>query len=285
MRPSLRRLACVVSFVAILRTASAQMDASSKVSKADMPDLMASANACMPTSTTNLIYWFAKHGFPALMPSDAYGDDTERQQALKSCMLQVAGGNFDNGTSALTFSKQLADYVKSKGYQCRVVPLIFTHMPLELSQSLLEQNARADVGYILLTVGGDYLYQGNQFRMDPRLGHAITLVDYRDTAVIVDDPAHYASQSGRVSLSMVPLKSATLYNTDTRDVKPVDGCYLLKGGQVLDGHDILLWGVVQVVISNLPVPENPTQYPGDASTVAAPAAPTPTPHKHALVAF
>jgi hypothetical protein len=229
----------------------AQYASETGVSKSDMPDLMASANACLPTATANLLYWFGKHGFPAILPRREF-DDEEQQATLKNIIMGVAGGNFENGTSAIPFAEKLQSFIESKGYHAQCSVVNFTHMSADMSWSLLRTNSRPDVGYLLMIIGGQYLYNGDQFQLDPRMGHAITLVDIGQKTLIIDDPAHAAFDSGRQTLQSLALTRANSYNSDTGQILPCDGCYLLTG-QCLTGHDLLMFGAIQVVISKDPI--------------------------------
>src|SRR5277367_2486584 len=64
--------------------------------KGGMPDLSQEEQTCLPTSTANLIIWFANHGYPKLLQSG----DTEEERELHTVhvVMTDTDARYDLGT-------------------------------------------------------------------------------------------------------------------------------------------------------------------------------------------
>jgi len=261
-------LAAVALALALLSPARAEQ-------KNGMPDLSQEEQTCLPTSTTNLIVWFGKHGYPKLIvPGDS--DDDGFIHTLHAIMEQT-DARYDFGTRTDAITGGISKYIRDAGYSCDVEyrgidwnKVKFTEVvkdedadkykdfdsktPEAFTPDWLTNNGDPNKGFILLLAYCNFDRVTNSFSYAINAGHAVTLVDAQPDTILIHDPAHYDSMPGRKIVTPDLLTGGVLhlpgYNA------PVDGLMLLSGSELEAPPDavVMLTGAVCI-----------TMHPNDAA--------------------
>ena len=237
--------------------------------KIGMPDLGQEEQTCLPTSTTNLIVWFGKHGYPKLIvPGDSEDDGYIH---TVHAVMEKTNARYDLGTRMEAITTGIADYIHDKGYGCdveyrgldcnkvKVTELIKdpdaakykdfdSKTPEDFSQDWLSSNSDPTKGFILLLAYVNFDRNTNSFSYAINAGHAVTLVDAQPDTILIHDPAHYDSMPGRKVVTPDVLTAGVLhlpgYNA------PVSGLMLLTGTDLETPPEatVLLTGAVCVTM-------------------------------------
>ncbi len=237
--------------------------------KTGMPDLSQEEQTCLPTSTTNLIVWFGKHGYPKLiLPGDS--DDDGFIHTLHSIM-EATNARYDLGTRTDAITGGIASYIRDKGYSCdveyrgidwnkvKVDDIVkdddadkykdFTSKtPEAFTPDWLTNNNDPSKGFILLLAYVHFDRNTNSFSSAINAGHAVTLVDAEPDSILIHDPAHYDSLPGRKILTP-DLLTAGVWHLPGYNA-PVSGLMLLSGTDLETPEDsiVLLTGAVCVTM-------------------------------------
>ena len=237
--------------------------------KAGMPDLGQEEQTCLPTSTTNLIVWFGKHGYPKLiLPTDS--EDDGFIHTLHAIMSQT-DARYDFGTRTDAITGGIAKYIRDAGYSCDVeyrgldwTKVKFADVlkdpdadkykdfnsktPEPFTQEWLSDNSDPNKGYILLLAYVNFDRNTNSFSYAINAGHAVTLVDAQPDTLLIHDPAHYDSMMGRKVITPSAIAAGTLH-LPGYDAN-VGGLLLLSGSELEapDNAIVMLTGAVCVTM-------------------------------------
>ncbi|HEX4141520.1 MAG TPA: hypothetical protein VHY09_14320 [Candidatus Methylacidiphilales bacterium] len=237
--------------------------------KTGMPDLAQEEQTCLPTSTTNLIVWFGKHGYPKLIvPGDS--DDDGFIHTLHAIM-EETNARYDFGTRTDAITGGIANYIRNAGYSCdveyrgidwnkvKVADVIKdedadkykdfdSKTPEPFSQDWLSSNGDPSKGFILLLAYVNFDRVTNSFSSAINAGHAVTLVDAEPETILIHDPAHYDSLPGRKVLTP-DLLTAGVWHLPGYNA-PVSGLMLLSGSDLETPGDavVMLTGAVCVTM-------------------------------------
>jgi hypothetical protein len=225
--------------------------------KQGMPDLAQIEQTCLPTSTTNLIIWFGKHGYPKLIQNGDSADDGYIHTVHR--VMADTDARFDWGTRMETITVGIDKYIKEAGYTGDV-----EYRGLEgkkpFSQDWLKENDDPNKGFILLLayIRVQY-YPGNAvFSRALNVGHAVTLVNAEPDMILIHDPAHEDDETGRKIITPQSIPQGTLQDVGTS--QPVSGLLLLSGSLLGAPPDseVMLTGAVCVTMHP---PEDPKTSP------------------------
>lgn len=239
--------------------------------KQGMPDLAQIEQTCLPTSTSNLMVWFGKHGYPKLIQN---GDSTEDGYIhTVHRVMADTDARFDWGTRMETITVGIDKYIKEAGYTGDV-----EYRGLEgkkpFSQEWLRDNNDPNKGFILLLayIRVQY-YPGNAiFSRALNVGHAVTLVNAEPDMILIHDPAHEEDETGRKIITPQPIPQGTLQ--EVGGGQPVSGLLLLSGSLLeapLDS-EVMLTGAVCVTMHPPGDPKTPSLTPPAAASSALVAA-------------
>ena len=237
--------------------------------KVGMPDLGQEEQTCLPTSTTNLIVWFGKHGYPKLIvPGDS--DDDGYIHTVHAVMGET-NARYDFGTRTDAITEGIAKYIRDAGYSCDVEyrgldwnKVKFAHLvkdddadkykdfdsttPDAFTPDWLSSNSDASKGFILLLAYVNFDRGTNSFSYAINAGHAVTLVDAQPDELLIHDPAHYDSMPGRKVVTPTLLTGGVLHLPGYD--APVDGLMLLTGTDLETPPDavVMLTGAVCITM-------------------------------------
>jgi len=237
--------------------------------KAGMPDLEQEEESCLPTSTTNLIVWFGKHGYPKLIvPGDS--DDDGFIHTVHA-LIGETNARYDLGTRTDAITGGIAHYIHDAGYSCDVEyrGLDWTQVkfpevvevydadkdkdfnnskPEPFTQDWLSTNSDPNKGFILLLAFCNFDRNTNSFSYAINAGHAVTLVDAQPNTLLIHDPAHWRSMPGRKVITPDLLTGGVLHLPGYD--APVSGLLLLSGSELeTPRHSIvMLTGAVCVTM-------------------------------------
>jgi hypothetical protein len=266
--------------------------------KPGMPDLAQEEQTCLPTSTSNLIVWFGKHGYPKLIVKGDSDDDGFIHTV--HAIIGDTDARYDFGTRTDAITTGIAKYIRDAGYNCDVeyrgldwTKVKFAEIvkdynndkykafnattPTAFTQDWLSSNTDPNKGFILLLAYCNFDRNTNAFSYAINAGHAVTLVDAQPDTILIHDPAHYDSMPGRKVITPQLLTGGTLRLPGY--TAPVDGLLLLSGSELEAPEDsvVMLTGAVCVTM-------HPSAPPGAmvASSAGTPstmvgAAPSTTP--------
>jgi hypothetical protein len=263
--------------------------------KTGMPDLSQEEQTCLPTSTTNLIVWFGRHGYPKLIvPGDS--EDDGYIHTLHAIM-GVTDARYDMGTRTDAITGGIAKYIHDAGYSCDVEyrgldwnKVKYTEVikdtdadkykdfdnstPQPFSQDWLSSNSEPDKGFILLLAYVNFDRGTNSFSYAINAGHAVTLVDAEPDMILIHDPAHYDSMPGRKVLTPDLLTAGVLhlpgYNA------PVSGLMLLTGTDLETPPDATVMCTGAVCITMHPNDTAVASVSGSTGAAAPTVGATPT---------
>jgi hypothetical protein len=233
--------------------------------KQGMPDLAQIDQTCLPTSTTNLIIWFGKHGYPKLIQKDDSVDDGYIHTVHR--VMADTDARFDWGTRMETITVGIDKYIKEAGYAGDVEYRGLAGKKL-FSQEWLKENNDPNKGFILLLAYIHVQYHpGNAvFSRVVNVGHAVTLVNAESDMILIHDPAHENDETGRKIITPQMIPQGTLQEVGTSE--PVSGLLLLSGSLLGAPPDseVMLTGAVCVTMH----PAGDSVAPPSASPSSAP---------------
>jgi hypothetical protein len=224
--------------------------------KGGMPDLAQVDQTCLPTSTANLMIWFGRHGYPKLILSG----DTAEQRAAHTMHVIMAdtSANYDIGTPMELVAKGIETYVRRAGYDCDVEYRGLEGQGTPFTEDWLSENDKPDKGFVLLLTYCQYHPGSNSFSDAWNAGHAVTLVNAEPGLLLIHDPAHNPTASGRKIVTPVALKDGTFVDGGTP--LSVAGLLMLSGTE-LEGppdSEVMLTGAVCITMHrggpNAPTP-------------------------------
>jgi hypothetical protein len=242
------RYTCVLAAFALVTVVLSPARAEQKIG---MPDLGQEEQTCLPTSTTDLIVWFGKHGYPKLIKTGDSADDGYIHTL--HAIMEKTNARYDFGTRTDAITGGIADYIRDAGYACDVeyrgldwnqvkTPDVFkdpdaakykdfdSKTPEGFSQDWLATNSDPTKGFILLLAYVNFDRNTNSFSPAINAGHAVALVDFEPDTILINDPAHHESLPGRKVLTPDMLTGGVLhlpgYNA------PVAGLMLLNGTEL-----------------------------------------------------
>ena len=255
--------------LAILALAAVLLSPARGEQKSGMPDLAQEEQTCLPTSTTNLIVWFGKHGYPKLIRATD-SDDDGFIHTLHAIMSQT-DARYDFGTRTDAITGGIAKYIRDAGYSCDVEyrGLDWTRVkfadvlkdpdadkykdfnsktPEPFTQEWLSDNSDPNKGYILLLAYVNFDQGTNSFHYAINAGHAVTLVDAQPDTLLIHDPAHYDSMPGRKIITPEAITAGVLHLPGYD--APVGGMLLLSGSELEAPPDavVMLTGAVCVTM-------------------------------------
>jgi hypothetical protein len=268
--------------------------------KAGMPDLAQEEETCLPTSTSNLIVWFGKHGYPKLIvPGDS--DDDNFIHTVHA-IIGETNARYDLGTRTEAITGGIAKYIRDAGYSCDVeyrgldwsmvkFPEIVKDYdadkyknfnntkPAAFTQDWLSSNSDPNKGFILLLAFCHFDRVTNSFSYAINAGHAVTLVDAEPDTLLIHDPAHYGSMPGRKVITPDLLTGGVLHLPGYD--APVGGLLLLSGTELEAPEDSIVMLTGAVCVTMHPQNSSGTYVAGTAgapgSTVGAVSGGTPAP--------
>jgi hypothetical protein len=214
--------------------------------KGGMPDLAQLDETCLPTSSANLLIWFGKHGYPKLILSGETADD--RVNHTIHMVMADTGARYDIGTEMDAVTKGLEAYIHRAGYACDVEYRGIEGKGTPFTQDWLRENDDPNKGFVLLLNYCQYHRDSNSFSDAWNAGHAVTLVNAEPDLLLIHDPAHYASETGRKIVTPFPLKSGTFL--DNGSPLPVAGLLMLSGTELEAPPDseVMLTGAVCITM-------------------------------------
>jgi hypothetical protein len=164
------------------------------IEKGGMPDLAQIDNTCLPTSAANLMIWFGHHGYPKLIQTGATADETDAH--IVHLLMADTGARYDVGTEMDAVTRGLEKYVHRAGYACDV-----EYRGIDgrnaFAQDWLQQNDDPNKGFVLLLTYCHYHPQSDTFSEAWNAGHAVTLVNAEPDMLLIHDPAHDETETGR----------------------------------------------------------------------------------------
>jgi hypothetical protein len=242
--------------------------------KEGMPDLSQVEQTCLPTSTTNLILWFGKHGYPKLILSGA----TDDERALHSVHVMMADtdARFDWGTRMENVTTGIKKYIVDAGYDCDV-----EYRGLQgktaFSQDWLKENDDPNKGFILLLAYCSYDPATDTFTDAWHAGHAVTLVNVEPNLLLIHDPAHRDDQAGRKIITPRSLTSGSLAAKGM--IVPVSGLMLLSGSLLRSPphSEVMLTGAICITMhpARKGAPPSPIPAAAPNATIAGSGSATP----------
>jgi len=267
--------------------------------KIGMPDLGQEEQTCLPTSTTNLIVWFGKHGYPKLIVPGDNADDGYIHTL--HAIMEKTNARYDLGTRMEAITGGIADYIRDKGYGCdveyrgidwnkvKVTELIKdpdaakykdfdSKTPEAFSPDWLTGNSDPEKGFILLLAYVNFDRNSNSFSYAINAGHAVTLVDAEPDSILIHDPAHYESMPGRKVLTPDVLTAGVLRLPGY--AAPVAGLMLLSGTDLycpLDSTALLTGAVCVTMHPDQPAIAHVNSSAGGPNAVAGTPTGTATP--------
>ena len=237
--------------------------------KSGMPDLAQEEETCLPTSTTNLIVWFGKHGYPKLIKPGDSADDGYIHTI--HAIMGETNARYDLGTRTDAITSGIAKYITDAGYSCDVEyrgldwsKVHFTSVikdpdedkykdfenktPEAFTQDWLSDNSDLNKGFILLLAYCNFDRGNNTFHYAINAGHAVTLVDAQPDTLLIHDPAHWASMPGRKIVTPDVITNGTLGLPGYQ--APVGGLLLLSGSELEAPPDavVMLTGAVCITM-------------------------------------
>jgi hypothetical protein len=215
------------------------------IEKGGMPDLAQIDNTCLPTSAANLMIWFGKHGYPKLIQPGATGDESADHVVHR--LMADTGARYDIGTEMDAVTRGLEAYIHRSGYACDV-----EYRGLDgksaFSQDWLQQNDDPNKGFVLLLTYCRYNPQNNSFSEAWNAGHAVTLVNAEPDLLLIHDPAHDETETGRKIITPRLLTSGMF--EDAGAPMPVAGLLMLSGSLLEAPPDsqVMLTGAVCITL-------------------------------------
>jgi hypothetical protein len=253
--------------------------------KAGMPDLAQIDQTCLPTSTANLMIWFGKHGYPKLILS---GEDKDAQYLHTVHRIMTAtDARFDLGTPMDMITSGIEKYTKDCGYECTVEYRGLEGKGTKFDRDWLKENDDPNKGFLLVLAYIHYDPQTNSYRAAIGATHAVTLVNAEPDLLLVHDPAHEETETGRKIITAKMLTDGAFL--EPGGSQPVAGLMLLSGS-LLDGppdSQVMLFGAICITMHPLDAPKPPSSkapngvVAGDTGSVPAPAPTTSSPAKTA----
>jgi hypothetical protein len=232
-----------VSLFAALMLAAAPAFA---LEKGGMPDLAQVDQTCLPTSTANLMIWFGKHGYPKLILSGPTED--ERADHTIHRIMADTGARYDIGTEMDAVTTGLEAYIHRAGYGGEVEYRGLEGKGEPFTSDWLQENDDPNKGFILLLTYCTYHRESNSFSEAWNAGHAVTLVDSEPGMLLIHDPAHESSETGRKIITPFPLKDGTFLD----EGKPlsVAGLLMLSGSllEAPPNSEVMLTGAVCITL-------------------------------------
>lgn len=196
--------------------------------KGGMPDIAQVDNTCLPTSAANLMIWFGQHGYPKLILPG--GTEDERVRRTVHLLMADTFARYDVGTPMNDVTKGLEAYIRHAGYACHVEYRGMEGTGTPFTQDWLRENDDPNKGFVLLLTYCHYHRETNSFSDAWRAGHAVTLVNAEPDLLLIHDPSHYLTPSGRKIVTPVPLKGGTFL--DNGASIPVAGLLMLTGSEL-----------------------------------------------------
>ncbi len=215
------------------------------IEKGGMPDLAQIDNTCLPTSAANLMLWFGKHGYPKLIQPGATSD--EMADHIIHRLMADTGARYDVGTEMDHVTRGLEAYIHRAGYACDVEYRgIDGHKAF--SQDWLQQNDDPNKGFVLLLTYCQYHPQNDSFSEAWNAGHAVTLVNAEPDLLLIHDPAHDDTETGRKIITPHLLTSGMF--EDAGAPMPVAGLLMLSGTLLEAPPDsqVMLTGAVCITL-------------------------------------
>lgn len=193
--------------------------------KGGMPDLAQIDQTCLPTSAANLMLWFGKHGYPNLiLPGDT--DEARANRTIHRLMADT-GARYDVGTEMEEVTRGLEAYVRRAGYGCEIEYRGIDSRRAPFTQKWLQENDDPNKGFVLLLTYCRYDARNDSFTDAWNAGHAVTLVDAEPDLLLIHDPAHFSSETGRKIITPHVLTRGVF--VDGAEELPVGGLLMLTG--------------------------------------------------------
>jgi hypothetical protein len=214
--------------------------------KGGMPDIAQLDETCLPTSSANLLIWFGKHGYPKLILS---GDTADaRADHTVHVIMADTSANYDIGTRMELVAKGIEAYVHRAGYDCDVEYRGLEGKGAPFTQDWLRGNDDPDKGFVLLLTYCQYHPGSNSFSDAWNAGHAVTLVNAEPDLLLIHDPAHDFTASGRKIVTPLALKDGTFLDGGTP--LSVAGLLMLSGSELEAPPDseVMLTGAVCITM-------------------------------------
>ncbi|HUB66549.1 MAG TPA: hypothetical protein VL981_03595 [Candidatus Methylacidiphilales bacterium] len=235
--------------------------------KEGMPDLAQVDQTCFPTAAGNLMVWFGHNGYPNLIASG----DSEDERDLHTIHLIMGDtdASFYKGTRQSKLTLGIQKFVRDAGYDADVEYRGLDYgspdekVPLPLTEDWLYGNDDPNKGYILLFSYCMFHPDANCYTDVMGIGHAVTLVNAEPGLMLIHDPAHDSSETGRKILTPTVITSG-----DWRErgfSAPVTGLMLVSGSllEAPFNSQVMLTGAICV-----------TMHPPASTKPAAPAVPS-----------
>lgn len=216
------------------------------VEKGGMPDIAQVDNTCLPTSTANLIIWFGKHGYPNLILPGATAD--ARADHTVHMLMADTFARYDSGTRMGAVAKGIEAYIHHAGYACDVEYRGMEGSGQPFTQDWLRENDDPNKGFVLLLTYCHYHRDSDTFSDAWSAGHAVTLVNAEPDLLLIHDPSHYLSPSGRKIVTPVTLKRGTFL--DNGESVPVAGLLMLTGSELESPphSEVMLTGAICITM-------------------------------------
>jgi hypothetical protein len=246
------------------------------VEKQGMPDLGQIEQTCLPTAAGNLMVWFGHNGYPNLIAS---GDnEDERDLHTVHLIMAATDARFDWGTRMEEITSGIQKFVRQAGYDADVeyrgldYGLPGEKRPQPLTEDWLYGNDDPNKGYILLFSYCTFHPDNNSYTDAIGLGHAVTLVNAEPGLMLIHDPAHDATETGRKIITPTVLTSGNWQDGGVNT--PVAGLMLVSGSllEAPDNSQVMLTGAICVTMR----PPAPAATGAGASKTIDSAAPATT---------
>jgi hypothetical protein len=260
MKNQLRPLGLLVAALALL------IPGARAAEKFGMPDLVQVGNTCLPTSTANLVLWFGKHGYPKLLLPGTTPE--ERENHVVHMLMADTDARYDRGTEMERITSGIEKYIHRAGYDCDV-----EYRGLDghhaFTQDWLHENDDANHGFVLLLTYCQYHPDSDCFTDAWNAGHAVTLVNAESDFLLIHDPAHSSSETGRKIITPTPLSSGTFQ--DDGNQLPVAGLLMLSGSllEAPPQSEVMLTGAVCIAM-HVPGSASPSPSAAPNSMLAGP---------------
>jgi hypothetical protein len=215
------------------------------IEKGGMPDLAQIDNTCLPTSAANLMIWFGRHGYPKLLQPGATTDESSNH--IVHLLMADTGARYDVGTEMEAVTHGLEAYVHRAGYACSV-----EYRGLDgrnpFTQDWLQENDDPNKGFVLLLTYCHYHSQSDTFSEAWNAGHAVTLVNAEPDLLLIHDPAHDETETGRKIITPRLLTRGTF--EDDGSPVPVAGLLMLSGSllEAPPDSEVMLTGAVCITL-------------------------------------
>jgi hypothetical protein len=215
------------------------------IEKGGMPDLAQIDNTCLPTSAANLMIWFGQHGYPKLIQPGATSDETASH--IVHLLMADTGARYDVGTEMDAVTRGLERYIHQAGYACDVEYRGIDGRD-SFSQDWLRENDDPNKGFVLLLTYCRYHPQSDTFSEAWKAGHAVTLVNAEPDMLLIHDPAHDATQTGRKIITP-RLLTRGMFEDDGSPVS-VAGLLMLSGSllEAPPNSQVMLTGAVCITL-------------------------------------